>query len=799
MDINNKKLIMAKYTVRIPTISCGGCAGAIKTALASYPNIQDLEVRVAHDGSGQGGFAEFNLSQEDDSQSKQQIEAILADCGHTVDWHNSIVENAHHLRKAIISGGLGLLLVILSVSGLVLPTAAMAAIGALTSVTLWYSARDILRKGLFGMINHGSMTMETLFTLSTLTALGLSFAAFFVPGLAFEFETALLIFGSHHLGKHIENKMKQRLSQRLNFKSALPATVDLVHAYAIDGLQRTEQVAISALKPGDIVYLEPNSMIPADGEIASAQAEIYRTFINGNLLPETASKGEKIYAGMKIGQHGCYYKVSHSLTNSLISQIDDQLANTEKLKTNTERMADKVIQYFVPGVLFASVITLAVAMPLFGVSIGIHSAMAILVGACPCTLGFIAPLTIKVGLDKSAKHGALINNPQAIEAAPDITNVVFDLNGTLTKGSPEVAKVTYLDSKIDQTAILNIVYQMEQATNTTHPIGHALKQFAHSHLGATPHSINSIELHQSHTPGIIATIDGHRYALGNASLMNGQGIELSKTKAQQIFLAKDNQLIAIFDIVDPLHPNAKATLDALRQMGKTPVLCTGADQVTADSYAVLLGISQVKANCHGGQEKSDYIDKELGANACMVGDAANDALPLHTAAIGIAMENADEVSKDHADVQIRHNGLLAIPHFFQNAANTMSTVKQNLSISLIYNISVTCLTAWVAMSFGAMAPGLMALGMGLQSLLVLANTYRLNLAPVAQAAPPTTASSLTELCHSKIAPGFKPKKSPDMLPLQCDAEKAHLAVPAHHEPSAQPERNHSPHSWQYHI
>lgn len=726
-----------RYKIPVSSISCVSCTSAITNKLSQHSSLKKLQVTINHDKPGTGGFVEFEL----DSTSEFTLENVLAlieAMGHRVSrkkikQHQTKNSQNEHLIKALLCAALGLPLMLLSALGISLPISAMAAVATLSLAAMLYSGKDIYQKGILEATKTGTITMDTLFTISTFVAFSLSFAAFFIPGLAFEFETALLIFSSRHLGKYLESKMQQRISNKLDCLSRLPKNVLQIVQYQIAGLQQTKVVKTKALRPGDIIQLMPGEYIPADGELLSKHSQVYKTLISGNLLPEAISQGEKLLAGMKVADTPLYMRVKKSLADSYLTKYNRSLNRTKKQETQMEVFSNKVIQYFIPGIVITTAITMAITIPVWGINIGLHSAMALLVGACPCTLGFIIPLAMRVGLDRSAQHGALIKNAKAIEQATHIDKIIFDLNGTLTQGKPVVSGMK-LYANVCPHRVLQLVHHLEDKYGQQHSIALALKQYAQSQLSMIKTLEDPIQNQNLNgQPGIQASIAGKHYALGNANLMQTLGISLEQ-KAQRIYLSEDHQVIAHFDIHDPIHPQAQTVINALKNQGLEVILCTGADSATANFYATQLDISTVKANCHGGKAKRDYL-KSLQGHITMVGDAINDALAMKQALIGIAMNQADPISKKVADVVIQHDDLLPISHFFSNAQDTMNTVKQNLLISLFYNLSVMSLTTLVVLNLGAIAPSAMALSMAVQSLFVLANTYILKKAPISTPMP----------------------------------------------------------------
>lgn len=730
---------MTSFTIPVPSMTCSSCTGPISNTLSKFKQLKNLEVSLDN-----GGFVKFTIeigatlclqdviNELEDLGREIDVNKILnhdeIDPENLKDNNQSTLNEQQYLYRSLACATVGLPLMIFSILGISLPIYAMVIVGALSFITMLYAGQDIFKHGIKQTLKTGSFSMDSLFTISTLTAFGVSITAFFIPGLAFEFETALLIFSSRHLGKYLETKMKQKVTKELNFSSKLPQTALQILKNEVTGIETFKAIDINSLKIGDVILLNANDYIPADGVLSSERTTLYTTLISGNLIAETAHKNALLYAGTQVAEGQLRMQVTKPLAESLLMKCEQASEKAKNKKTTIETLTEKVIQYFIPSVLIISALTAAISLPIYGASVALHSAIAILVGACPCTLGFIAPLTMRVGLDRSAKHGALVQNPQAIEIAKDIKNIVFDLNGTLTQGVPQVSHAVIYNN-LNEQEIMNAVFQLESSVEKPHNIGLALKNYAKQKL-KKPKPLSKIftDLKQDSLPGIKAKIDANFYLLGNDSLMEANKIKVPEN-SQRIFLAKNNQLIAHFDITDPLHKDAKFTVSQLQKQGLNVILCTGASVTTAQFYAKQLGIKKIKAACHGGIAKQEFI-KTLNGKVAMIGDAINDSVALQEADIGIAVANADEYSRAASDIIINSQGPLAILNFFKNSQDTMSIIKQNLAMSLLYNLAVMAFTTTLAISIGPVAPGVMAFLMALQSIIVLANTYRLKQQPL---------------------------------------------------------------------
>lgn len=123
-------------------------------------------------------------------------------------------------------------------------------------------------------------------------------------------------------------------------------------------------------------------------------------------------------------------------SETLLAQIIRMVEEAMSSKPPIQKLADKVVSYFIPAVL-----TIAVASFIFWYFISGMSAIfafttliAVLVVACPCAFGLATPTVLVVGMGRGAELGLLIKSGEALEVASKVTAVVFDKTGTPDEG-----------------------------------------------------------------------------------------------------------------------------------------------------------------------------------------------------------------------------------------------------------------------------------------------------------------------------------------------------------------------------
>ncbi|KTD21341.1 heavy metal translocating P-type ATPase [Legionella londiniensis] len=727
------------YYFSLPDIKCMGCVGAIESKL----NQKKSELQI-------DSFAIDLLTKKltiivrkDARGSKEQFTGTICSLFQNyncVEMNTEVSETfwqklAHYrwlLGLIGTLGGAGLLILSLFAGGL--PLGVMIALGAASTLLTLLLGAEFYWQAAKKLLKEQTLTMDTLFAVSTITVLAVSISAFFFPALPMMFEAGLLIFGFRHIGIAIEESIKNSAGFRSSFKDRLPQTVTKVLSNS-----ETEKKPLSAIQVNEVILINPGELVPLDGYSETEESVIYDTIATGSILPRVVKKGEKLLAGMRLADDAfpLCLKVSATTEESYLAQLDEHIARAHTEKAPLETFTDKALQYFIPAVLIIA-LTSAIALSFFFPPlVAIQFATAVLVSACPCTLGFIIPLAVKIGTNKALEHGVQFKNGKTLQDAEQINCVVFDLNGTLTEGIPRVSSYKALaGSKMSSKEMLTYLGLLEQ--ESTHPVGQAIKQFA------SKNSLSSSEFRvtnrQARNTGVQAVISNVQYSVGSQTMMQQLGIEIPVLEVKPqcgesvIYLAREKEIVGFLVMSDPLRHQARHAVDSLKKLGKKVYICTGADEATARRYGWELGIdaNHIFAQCNGsdsGEKSKNAFIKKLqqgGDKVAMIGDAGNDALAIAASDFGIAVKSkfGDGVTQENAGAIVQSGSLTPIVSAFAVAKQTVNNIKQNLILSLGYNLLALMLgVAVVAIGF-SIHPALGVVLMITQSSLILLNAYR---------------------------------------------------------------------------
>jgi Cu+-exporting ATPase len=495
-----------------------------------------------------------------------------------------------------------------------------------------------------------------------------------------------------------------------------------------DGLEK--EISVDEVQVGDTVVVKPGARIPVDGSVTEGHTFIDESMITGESVPVEKVVGDTIFSGTINKTGTVKFQAEKVGLETTLSQIVRLAREVQASKAPIQRLADRVVNVFVPVVVAISILTFTVWF--FGFNdqtLALTTTVAVLAISCPCALGIATPAAIMIGVGKGAENGILIKNSAVLEVIRNLDTVVFDKTGTLTKGKLDVTDVIGGDRRV----VLQTAAVAEKWSE--HPIGQAIVKEAENEgidVGE-PESFEAIP-----GLGITAGFKGKKVLIGNRALMRNSKIsiellegEIEKLEGQAktvLVLAVDGKAFGAIAVSDTVKEHSKEAVGILQKMGLRVMMLSGDTKRTADAIAKQLGINEVLAEVVPAQkvEEIKRLQSE-GRFVAMVGDGINDAPAITQANVGIAIGSGTDVAVDSGDIVLLKDDPRSVATSIRLSRSTLGKIKQNLFWAFFYNIIMIPLAAGVAHPFLGILipPEAAATSMILSDITVVANSFLL--------------------------------------------------------------------------
>lgn len=681
-----------KEKLKIDGMTCASCVRTIENSVKRLEGIKSVYVNLATETA--------SIEYEPEKIDIKRIIKTIEDTGYRVlkreEGHEKYLKE---LKKRVIAGFAGgLALLFMGYSHIFrihlenFPFFLWIQF-LLATPLLIYVATPIFKRAFKSLIKR-NLNMDVMYAMGIGSAYASSFLATInvLPREYVFYEAALLLAGFLMLGRFLETKAKGKTSEAIKRLTELQAKFARVLKNGEE-----KEIPLEEVKAGNLILVKPGEKIPVDGSVIEGESYVDEAMVTGEPVPNLKTKGEKVIGGT-INKSGILKIRAEKVgKDTFLAQVIRMVESAMSSKPPIQRVADKIVEYFIPAVLL-----IATGSYIFWAFFGnpeimsprlfaFISFISVLVIACPCAFGLATPTAVVVGMGKGAEMGILIKNGEALEISRKISVVIFDKTGTLTKGKPEVQKViTY---GMDKKELLSLAGSLEK--NSEHPLAKAVFENA-KNLDNEFKEVKNFE--EIAGKGVRGIIQDKWILIGKREFLEETGIKIDKDVKRDmekleseaktcLLVAIEGKVKGIIGVSDTIKEGAREALENLKKMGKKIFMITGDSRKTARAIADKLGIDEVIAEVLP-EEKARKVKeiREKGERVAFVGDGINDAPALAEADLGIAIGQGTDIAIESAEIVLVKNDLMDVVRVMKLSNKTFLKIKQNIFWALFYNI-----------------------------------------------------------------------------------------------------------------
>lgn len=460
------------------------------------------------------------------------------------------------------------------------------------------------------------------------------------------------------------------------------------------------EVDVDEVDVNDILLVKTGAKVPVDGTVLVGEGHINEASITGESVAVNKMEGSEVFAGTILENGTLQIQADRVGEDTTFGRIIELVEEAQDSKSEAERFIDRFSKWYTPTVLVLSFIV-------WLVSRDVELAITVLVLGCPGALVIGVPVSNVAGIGNGARNGVLLKGSEVISDFSKVDTMIFDKTGTLTIGNPEVSATEVYGENTEQA--LGFLASVESESD--HPLAKAV-------LASLP-DVKFSEVENTDVVkggGIIASVEGHRVAVGNVALMEEENVQLNQEVLKDlerlekdgnslVLTSVDGELKVLMGIRDQVRPGVKEDLEKLKKLGvKNLIVLSGDNQGTVDVVARELGLTEA----HGHmlpEDKSAYLEERQrkGEIVAFIGDGVNDSPSLAKADIGIAMGSGTDVAIETSDVVLMNSDFSHLAHALGLTKAIANNMLQNIIIAIgvvILLILSVFFSDWMNMSIG---------------------------------------------------------------------------------------------------
>jgi len=702
---------LRQVTIKVEGMYCSACGWLLQKVLLNLPGIDDLQINAVTQN--------LQLCFDPQAIRLSEVFSQISALGYQPRQHQQLGSAADDDRKSqlkrIAVAGFGMMFIMTLAVPLYSPDQFAVAphiqrfflmISMLIATGVFFYSGQVFINNAIRDLKNRHLGMDVPVALSISLAYFVSIYLSFKQQGHVYFDSMTMFVFFLLLGRFVESQVRHKgMNVRESLFALIPVSARQLQA---DGSINT--VPLEQVSKGQQLQVNGGEVIPCDGQVMQGQVQVNEALLTGESRAIHKGPGDQVYAGSTLINGALVLETTVNNEHSFLSKLAELMERAQSQKPRSLQLVDQLASYFVGTVLLLAAGT-ATWYLLYQPDGLMTALLAVLIATCPCALSLATPTALTAAGIRMLRDGILVNNTEAITQLDPIKHWYFDKTGTLSNEQLSIARSHVIEphERLD-----DITTTLQQISN--HPIASAFSQ------GQLLPADDARELAGQ---GVTANLQGHRWLMGSPDWLRSEGVTAAAptTDARHtvVWLACDEDLVAVYELSVQVRAGVTELLSQLKSQDKSLTILSGDRNETVQQWGEQLAIQDV----HGGLSASDKINhlaarQQHNERCVMVGDGVNDAPVLSQADVSVSLKQGAHLAHSASDLIVLGRSLAPLIKALHTSHKTQNIIKQNLSWSLLYNLSITP----VAM-MGLLAPWMAAIGMSLSSLLVVLNSRRL--------------------------------------------------------------------------
>jgi Cu+-exporting ATPase len=550
--------------------------------------------------------------------------------------------------------------------------------------------RDLLKKNLTMDLMY-CLGIGTAYISSVLGTLGILLSEEFMM-----YDTAIMLAGFLTLGRFLEARARGRTNDSIKKLIGLQAKSAIVIRNGSEIEIPIEDVLID-----DIAIVKPGGKIPVDGNVVDGESYVDESMITGESIPVVKIVGSGVVGGTINKNGSLKIRAARIGKDTVLAQIVKLVGEAQGSRPPIQRIADKVVAFFIPAIILVAVVTFCAWYFVLGSTLlfSITAFIAVIVIACPCALGLASPTAVTVGIGRGAELGILIKNGEVLEKCNYVNTLIFDKTGTLTHGKPIVTDIHGIT--LTENELIALAASVEKYAS--HPLADAIVKKS-GEMGIELYEISQFKSFEG--KGVYAVVNNESVLLGNKKFIEENGVDCSgipfdvsvwfRQGKSVMYVVNNNIVCGLIAIADTLRKSSLKAVNALKAMNMDVIILSGDNKMTTQAIAEQVGCKHVITEVlpDGKASEVKALQKQ-GKKVAFVGDGINDAPALAQADVGIAIGSGTDIAIESGDIVLVNSDPVDAVAAIQLGKKLFSRIKLNLFWAFAYNTALVPLAAGV--------------------------------------------------------------------------------------------------------